>query len=470
MLMTSMASLQTTQYRLARHYLSRLRAANSAFRHGQASISYGLAVFDQEWEQIRYWQAEAAKRGIDERWAQLCKEFPLAGLEILTTRNDAADQATWLVTALTAAQQLGDAEAERILCHELYTIYYRLGIPEKIEYFANQLLKLGEAANDLLSVERAYHGLGTFAEEVGLYDEAEAYYQRALDLALELGIDTEIAQGLHGVASIAYSRGDFQKAYHYFSRRLELLETTGNKSLICHALLMMGFVLHGLKAYASAEDYLQRSVMMSRALGYQRLLGSGLLNLGLLALELNQLETAHSDVQEALRALRSVGIVRMIMVALSQQGYILLRMGKLPASLAHLQEGLQMARESGRPRELCDLLFNLTSTYLALNDLDAARSSLSESLILTQRMGAFPKQVEAVTVAVAYFQSLGRPEQAAVWAGSITGETMIDLTLFKQACARLEAALGAERYQAALEKGKTRALDEVVAEVLTALA
>ncbi|HEX2623277.1 MAG TPA: hypothetical protein VHL11_24120, partial [Phototrophicaceae bacterium] len=198
------ASLKTAQYRLARHYLNKLRIADTAVRRGQASTAYGLTLFDQEWEQIRLWQGWTARHehGDQERM-ELCKEFPLAGLEILANRNNAMDQADWLVTALEAAQQLSDHEAERTLCYELLMTYYRLGNPEKIEYFASQLLQLGEAAKDSLFIERAWFGFGLVAEERGMFVEAESYYQRALQLALELGGYPEIGQALNGLATVA---------------------------------------------------------------------------------------------------------------------------------------------------------------------------------------------------------------------------------------------------------------------------
>src|SRR5262245_49862939 len=157
-------SLQTTQFRLARHYLNKLRTADTAVRHGQASAAYGLTLFDQEWEQIQLWHDWVAKRnGSDKESTRLCKEFPLAGLAVLANRNDAADQEKWLVTALEAARQLGDREAERTLCYELFMTCYRLGIPEKIDSYASQLLQLGEAAKDSLAVERALYGFGMVA-------------------------------------------------------------------------------------------------------------------------------------------------------------------------------------------------------------------------------------------------------------------------------------------------------------------
>ncbi len=468
--MIAAAPLQSAQYRLARHYLNKLRSADEAVRRGQASVSYGRSLFAQEWEQIKRWQAWAAQRGNeDEISAQLCKDFPLAGLEVLAIHSSSVDYALWLECGMEAAQRLDDREAERALCYELSMICYRLGSIEKGEHLARELLTLGEAAKDDLSIERAVLLLGVFAVERGGYAEAEVYYQRALQLSLELGMDTEISQALNGLGTIADYLGDYQKAHHYFFRQLELMETTGKKNRVCHALLMMGHALMGLKDYASAENYLQRAVNMGRAFGFQRLLGVGLFHLGSVALEQNQLEIAYRYFEDGMQAVRSVGIVRQIMSGLADQGYTLLRMGNYPAAVARLQEGLKMARESGRPRNLCELQSHLANTYLALNDLDSARCALREALTLAQTMESRPQKVEAISIAAAYYQRLGQNEQAALWLGTIMGDPELDAALMEPVCIQLEAVLGSVPYQSAIVQGRSLKLDEIVPEIILLL-
>jgi hypothetical protein len=45
--------IQTTQIRLARHYLNKLRSANAAYKRGSESTSHGLRQFEQEWPHIK---------------------------------------------------------------------------------------------------------------------------------------------------------------------------------------------------------------------------------------------------------------------------------------------------------------------------------------------------------------------------------------------------------------------------------
>ena len=128
-----------------------------------------------------------------------------------------------------------------------------------------------------------------------------------------------------------------------------------------------------------------------------------------------------------------------------------------------------MARESESPRNIFYVQCSLAKTYLVLNDVDSLRSALIELLTLAQSLRGHPQKVEAVSVAVAYYQCLGRNEQAAFWAGTILGDVELDQAFVTPVYAKLEAALGSERYQAAIHTGKALVLDEVAEEILSLL-
>ena len=468
--MTPRVGISASEFRLARYYLDKLRMVDEAVRRGQASVSSGIAMFDQEWEHIRHWQSWTTRRdpGDTER-AQLCKEYALAGLEILANRNNAVDQVTWLTDALTAAQHVEDKEAERTLCYELEMVYFRSGSLELGRKFAGKLLRLAEAANDRLSIERALFGLAVYAEERGRYSDAEAHYQRALQVSHELGIVIETGRILNALGGIANYVGDFGKAYRYCSQYLELMEIHGKTNKVCHALISAGECLIGLSAYTEADRYLQRAVSMCKSLGFQRLLGVGLLNLGALAIEQDDLETAQQYLLDGVRAVRAVGVPRQIVYGLARLGYIDIRRGNFAEALAHLHEGLEIAREVGNPRHICDVQLHLATSYLALDHLTAARSALYEALTIAQRLGLRQQQARLLAAAVAYHQRLGQHEQAAKWVGAIAGDPLVDERLFPPVCVQLEAALGKASYQHALVEGSSRTLDETLQEIIALL-
>ncbi|HEU4784984.1 MAG TPA: hypothetical protein VFS83_16730 [Ktedonobacterales bacterium] len=468
--MTAHPELSEREHRLARHYLNKLRAVNEAMQRGQSNVSCGLTVFDQEWEQIRHWQAWTMQRAPeDERRARLCVEFPLTGLEVLANRNNVEVQIKWLRAGLEAARQLEDKEAERSLGYELMMVYYRLGSLEAGRDIAFQLLGLGEEANDLVCIERAYFGLAVYSEERGMYADAEQSYQQALRLSRKLDATTEVGRALNALGGIAQYVGEFEKSYHYVSQYLELMELHGKRNRVCHALISLGESLISLKAYTDAEQCLQRAVRMCRSFGFQRLLGVGLLTLGALALEVDKLDMAQTYVNEGLQAVRAVGVQRQIVSGLTKLGYIDLRHEDIAGAFVHLWEGLEMARDVGNPRYICELQLALAHAYLAVNDYGAARDILRESLNIVQTIDSRSQKMRILSGVVAYYQCRGHHKRAAILAGAIKDELLVDTPFFKNVRAQLEKMLGPADYHEALVDGARRSLDETVAEALVAM-
>jgi tetratricopeptide (TPR) repeat protein len=468
--MTRHSELPEREYRLAGHYLNKLRTVNEAMQRGQSTVSYGLTVFDQEWEQIRHWQAWTVQRAPeDELRARLCIEFPLTGLEVLANRNNAEVQIKWLRAGVEAARQLQDKEAERSLGYELMMVYYRLGSLEEGRDIACQLLDLGEAANDLLCIERAYFGLAVYSEERGEYSDAEQSYQQALRLSRKLGVITEIGRALNALGGIAQYVGEFEKSYQYVSQYLDLMELHGKQNRVCHALISLGESLISLKAYTEAEQSLQRAIRMCRSLGFQRLLGVGLLTLSALALAEDKLDMAQTYVNEGLQAVRAVGVQRQIISGLTKLGYIDLRHEDFAAAFAHLHEGLEMARDVGNPRYICEVELALAHAFIAVSDYDSARDVLRESLTIVQNIESRSQKIRILSGVVAYFQSLGDYKQAAIVAGAIKDELLVDAPFFGGVRVQLETTLGPADYHEALADGARRSLDETIAEMLVAM-
>jgi tetratricopeptide (TPR) repeat protein len=467
--MTPHSELLEREYRLARHYLNKLRTVNDAMQRGQSNVWYSLTVFDQEWEQIRHWQAWTAQRAPeDELRARLCIEFPLTGLEVLANRNNAEVQIKWLQAGLEAARELQDKEAVRSLGYELMMVYYRLGSLEAGRDIAHQLLDLGEEANDLVCIERAHFGLAVYSEERGKYSDAEQSYQQALRLSRKLGVTTEIGRALNALGGVAQYVGEFEKSYQYVSQYLELMELHGKQNRVCHALISLGESLLSLKAYTDAEQCLQRAVRMCRSLGFQRLLGVGLLTLGALALAEDNLDMAQTYVTEGLQEVRAVGVQRQIVSGLTKLGYIDLLHEDFAGAFGHLQEGLEIARDVGNPRYICEVQLALAHAFIAVNDYDSARDILHESLSIVQSIESRSQKIRILSGVVAYFQLLGHHKQAAIVAGAIKDELLVDAPFFGGVRAQLETTLGTADYHEALAKGARRSLEEIIAEVLVA--
>jgi tetratricopeptide (TPR) repeat protein len=469
--MTEHPDLAQAEYRLARHYLNKLRRLNDAIRRGRANASYAVAEFDLEWDQIKHWQNWTCRNEVnDAARALLCIEFPFAGLEILSHRVNAAEHVTWLRAALIAADHLHEMTAKRRLLYELQMAYYRVGSVDMIKEVASQLLQYGEEASDHLAIERALFGLAAYSEERGLYADSQQYLQRALDLATPLNDAVETGRILNALGSVALYVGEFVEASRYFQQYLDLMESHGEVSKVCHALLSLGECLISLQAYDDAERHLQRAVSLCRTLAFQRLLGVGLLTLGSLATARGRLVEARHYLVEGLDAVRALGVQRQIVPGLATLGYVELRSGEIESALAVLHEGLRLAREGGRPRNICDVQINLTYAHLATRNVAAARTAVTEALTSAQHIHSQSQQARAVAAAVTYAHAIGALEQAANWAGVIINEEALSVPYFTSTCASLQKALGANAYDQAIEAGRRQTAEHAIPEILTWLA
>lgn len=458
------ADLNLIKHRLARHYLGKLRTADEALRHGQAAISYGTTVFNQEWEQIRHWQAWAVEHQTeDEICAALCKDFVLAGLEVLANRNNFADHVLWLTNALKVAQQSHDQETARTVLYHLSYTNQRLGNLEQAQEYANQLLTIASHAGDWLSVGHAYDELGSIAEERGQYPEAHTNYQRAVEIFAQMDRDTATAHALHGLGAVALYRGNYHEASLYFRRQLALVEAQGSRAEVCDALLS---VAEAAETYIEAEPFIQRALDLAETLSFPRLKAAASISMANWKVELGHFEQACPYFEQGIEAARKIGSQRNVIHGLSSLGYALMRMGDYDAALTHLRESLQLAREMQLPRYICNVQRNIANTHLALNDLDAARQALQDSMTFAQALNSHAQKARNISVAVAYYLRSGQSQQAAVWAGSVVDDPNLDQPLFQPVCLELETALGHDTYHAAIAHGKTWSVDAVLDAIL----
>jgi tetratricopeptide (TPR) repeat protein len=464
------AALTRAEYRLARHYLQKLRTAAAAVRLGQASVAYGTELFDQDWEQIKHWQARVAQRAKDNEWSRLCIDYPLAGIEVLSIRSSLTDQRRWLETGLEAAIRQGDATAELSILFSLSSVSFRLGQLDHSEELASALSKRAAEENDQLFLGRGALSLGKIHEERGLYPAALESYHLALEIFREVGARTDEGVALGSLGAISLYSGGFEEARSYFQQQYDLVKDGREITEVINSLLSIGQSRLMLEEFSQAEPYLQRAVRLSRIYGAQRLLGAGLIMLGQLAGEQGMEETELAYYAEGIEAARSIGSQRDVIHGLSNEGLSRMLTGDYEGALRSLDEGLALAREIGIPRFICNLQRNRADSFRGLGDLDAALPAVIESLTIARDLGSAFQSVKAMTSAVGYWQQRGHEGEAARWAGFLTTQNDVDPLMFTPICQRLEAALGAEAYQQAIEEGKRLKQDILVAEVLSKLA
>ncbi|HET8843349.1 MAG TPA: hypothetical protein VFN35_17935, partial [Ktedonobacteraceae bacterium] len=108
-------ALLTTRYRLAQHYLNKLRVAQRVYQQGNENEVHALSLFDQERDQIRHWRSWIAEHTEqNEQSRAFCRDYVGASPDIFELRLSPQEYLAWLKDAVESARSLGDQRAEVI--------------------------------------------------------------------------------------------------------------------------------------------------------------------------------------------------------------------------------------------------------------------------------------------------------------------------------------------------------------------
>jgi tetratricopeptide (TPR) repeat protein len=471
--MTATASLLQTRQRLAQYYLDKLRAAAAAFQLGYDNSAYGLSVFDQDWAQIKQWQAwSAAGAQQDSRAAGLCAEYPQAGAELLLLRQLPQERIEWLTAGLQAAQLPINRKHEVTLLYQLGFAYLEQAALLNAADYTTQALNLARARRDRLYVGRSLSLLGEIKRALGDMVAAQACFEESLAVFQQLGNRRYIGQAYRGLGLLAWQRSDWPRARDYHAQHLAIATELGLEVDVCDALISLSLPTWMLGDQATALAYIQQCVARSRAIGYHRDLASSLHTLGQLEQTQGKLAEARPHLEEAIAICRRTGILMNLPSYLESLGFLLYALHDYTAALNSLQEGLTLARAQGSRLAIGNILCELANVYRALGDLDRARQSLREGLSIARDAGISLMKIHLMIAAIRLWREMGQAERAAEWLGllpkapGIASEEQADL---QQQRDGLEREIGPARLSAALERGQTLDLDRVISSLLDEL-
>lgn len=471
--MISQSSVQQVQYRLARHYLNRLKQADRASRQGRENRAHWLHLIGRDWEQIQQWQSwSAAGEDREVERAHLCVTFPVEAASILRVRLPVVEQLVWVLQALTAAQKLDDSQAERTLLYQSGYLSISLEQPDQGEHYARQLAERAEAANDPFNLGRACFLLGAIAFICSQYDRAEAAFNTSLARLRACGAVEEIGQVWLGLGRVANVRGDYQQAHSYYLQYLQVASAAGNQQAVLDAHISLGGIYLALGDFQTAEKHARQAVTMARPFGQSRFLPPALFGLAHAEKYQGRYESACAHYKEGIEAARAVASAPSSIAnglhGLGQTKYL---QGDAAAALPYLEEGLRIVQEARFHLRVCEIAHDMVIVHVTRNEMEAARVRLRQALESARQLATPHFLAKALAAAIVWWQHSGQPEQAAVWAGLLSRHVgQIQPSLFNSAVYdQLEKELGEERYDSAYERGKALNLDDVVAEILTRL-
>ncbi len=463
------SAIQQTQYRLAQHYLKKLQQANSAIRQpGSGNRTHWIEAIQRDWAQINQWRDWSAA-GSEEERARLCVAFNSTATAAVTTQETTAETIQRLGEAVQAAQRLEDPTAEGELNYMLGLNHLRLQQLDAVNDCAERLMNCGEHLRDQWMLGKAWYLLGCISISTGKFDEAEEQYTRSRDL-----LDGHRPEEMFGVWSgfghIAFFRGDYVASRDFHQKSLECATSFDDEANVAVAHLSLSGVCLHLHEYNQAEHHATQTLAIARRLRFLALMPPALNMMASVKRRLGELDEAHACYEEVLGITRATLSPEGQINALTGLGRTHLLQNNDEAAIANFNEAIAIAREQENVNRMATVAEPLVHAHVRRGELDLARARLRELVACAMQLKTAHFYAKAVHAAVATWIESGRVEQAAIWAGVMQQQAQyFEPGQSDTLNERIQHVLDANRYNQALEAGRSLALDAVVADIMALL-
>lgn len=459
-------TVDAARVRLANYYLGQLRLANSVYGRGHESSAEGLTLFDRDWPHIKQWHAWAESRADrDPVAAGLCREYAERGAGILSLRLTAIQQIDWLESALKVVKTQADPRAEMWCLYRIAEAHNKQGSFELAEEYGVQSLVLARGLGEKYCIGLNICLYAESERRIGNYANARRLFEESLTILRKLRVLYDVGRAYRGLGLVAWHEGEFAQATEYHKRHLAIAIDLGADADMCDAFLNLSLPLWVTGDRAAAQEYLERCIARCRAIGYQRTLASALNTSGQTFHEMGSLADARRQYEEAVAIARSHGYLKEMADYQTNLADVLTLMGDGHAALGLLDEANELARSQGWKRQLGEGLTLAASALVALKDFENASRSLREASRIALDLDNKIFNLHVILTGIDVLNTAGRVETAAEWAGSVLslGELPAGENAFIiSTCDKMRSALGQERFDSALERGKSLATGAII--------
>jgi tetratricopeptide (TPR) repeat protein len=412
----------------ALYFARLLDRAEALYRQGHAALRQGLALFDQEWPNIRAGQCWAAGRAeADDEAANLCISYPIRGRRLLELRRPSQERAAWLDAALRAARRLGLDEAETTLLLLLaqeraaqgqleaaiaatraaLRLCRQSGDERRTALALAELSRLAREAGDYagaiaaaeegLAIQRrradrageraALENLGLARRRQGRLDAALEALAQALQVARLAGDTRGEAAALYNLGYTAQMQGDYAAARARFGEALALAEQLGDQAAIARLHAGIGRARARLGDTSGAIHEYAQAIGLARDLGDRALEGSLLANLGAASLAAGTFEAALDAYHQALDIARDLGDRRAEAATLNSLGAAYRSAGDYRHAEQLFHQALEIAEQSGDRERVALALNNLGHGHRSAGDYPAAERAYRQALQVARELG-----------------------------------------------------------------------------------
>lgn len=308
--------------------------------------------------------------------------------------------------------------------------------------------------------------IGQTHDKLGNYAAAQEYLQAGLDLARQSGNLKLAAQALDTQSWLAAVQGRTDQAGALAREALELARQSGDRAAVALALMQAASFQPN---DADSLRYLQDSLAIFRELGLVIKEAVCLLNMGNLAFERREYDAAGRHYQASLTIFQQCDHRWGIANCLNNLGNVAFVRREYSTARDHHRDALEMARQMGDREVTALCLLNLGQVSIYLGEQETAIRYFRQSLSEIQAIGATPYLLDVITGMAELLARRGHHLQAAEWLGlALSRYPNRERDAFAETTLTLlRAALPADELAAALERGKTLDVDQVIAEIQT---
>ena len=381
---------EIAQQRHARHYQELLRNSRDLYLQGGESLSKGLALFDADWINMREGQKwTATNTAKSDEIANICSNFAGAG-SILGLRLRPLENIEWLKSALIAARQIGNHEAEGVHLGNLGNAYNALGDTKKaMDCFKLRLTSVQEIG-DKQGESNALGNLGCAYSAIGNFPEALQYHQHALDIDRAIGYSRGECAALGNIGIIHLDLGDPRKAIECFKDALTIARSIGGRREEGNFLGNLGIAYKNLGETRTAIEYYELQLAIASELKDRLGEGNALGNLGIAYKSLGDIGKAIEYSEKQLVVARYIGDRRGEGNALGNLGNAYSSRGDFFRAIEYHERALAIDREIDNKLGEGNDLGNLGFVHFQLDKPQNAIEYYEQALKISREIGNKP--------------------------------------------------------------------------------
>ena len=246
--------------------------------------------------------------------------------------------------------------------------------------YAEELIDLSKAANDLFSLYRGYRQKAEINMQLGNFDIALEAHFKSMDAAKKAEYPQGQGSALTGIADTYSEMGNSTNAAEYYKQAISLLRTTEDSLAVGIAIINAGDEYFKVKKYDSALTYFKESADIFEQQDY--LIGKAYAqgNTGMVQAATGKFDLAKTNINEAVAILEELEDSYAISEYLTYMADSYWEQGDSETALEYAKQSLDMAKQFGIKQQISDTNLKLSEFFEGLGQAELSLSHYKDHI------------------------------------------------------------------------------------------